>query len=274
MRESAARGRRSGRPRTRCRPRAGSGSRGTANGASAVDAWVMRAGCSIRLSTPPRLSASFQIFVRPTTVDRLLLAPEQERDHAAEVPHLARGDLVARVPRRGRGRGPRSTRGWRSRKAATAAAFVQCRSMRTASVFSAAQHEPGVERAGHRAERLLEEGEPLGESRRRSSRGSRRRRPSGRRGTSSSSAAPTSAPSVSGCWRYGVANVLSTTTMAPTACAASAAAWMSTRFSSGFVGDSSQTSFVRSSTCSARLARDLVRREERERGSPSARRPA
>ena len=39
---------------------------GTANGASAVDACVIRAGCSIRLSTPPRLSASFQIFVRAT----------------------------------------------------------------------------------------------------------------------------------------------------------------------------------------------------------------
>src|SRR5215210_291675 len=40
---------------------------GAANGASAVDAWVMRAGCSIMLSTPPRLSASFQIRVRPTS---------------------------------------------------------------------------------------------------------------------------------------------------------------------------------------------------------------
>src|SRR5918994_1380848 len=38
----------------------------TANGASAVDACVMRAGCSMRLSTPPRLSASFQIFVSAT----------------------------------------------------------------------------------------------------------------------------------------------------------------------------------------------------------------
>ncbi len=31
---------------------------GAANGPAAVDAWVIRAGCSIRLSTPPRLSAS------------------------------------------------------------------------------------------------------------------------------------------------------------------------------------------------------------------------
>ena len=38
--------------------------RGAANGASAVEACVMRAGCSIRLSTPPRLSASRKTLVR------------------------------------------------------------------------------------------------------------------------------------------------------------------------------------------------------------------
>ena len=74
----------------------------------------------------------------------------------------------------------------------------------------------------------------------------------------------TSAPSASGCWRYGVANVLSTTTSAPTACAASAAARMSTRLSNGFVGVSSQTSFVRSSTCSARPVEISCGREKRE----------
>jgi hypothetical protein len=46
---------------------------------------------------------------------------------------------------------------------------------------------------------------------------------------------------------------LSTTTSAPTACAASAAERMSITFSSGFVGVSSQTSFVRSSRCAARF---------------------
>ncbi len=63
----------------------------------------------------------------------------------------------------------------------------------------------------------------------------------------------TSAPSSSGRWRYGVANVLSTTRIAPAACAASAAARMSTTFSSGFDGDSIQTIFVRSSRCAARF---------------------
>ena len=51
-----------------------------------------------------------------------------------------------------------------------------------------------------------------------------------------------SAPRSSGVWRYGVANVLSTTSRAPAAWAASATAAMSTTFRSGFVGDSIQTS--------------------------------
>src|SRR5688572_10685112 len=41
--------------------------RGAANGASAVEACVIRAGCSIRLSTPPSDSASWKSFVRPTS---------------------------------------------------------------------------------------------------------------------------------------------------------------------------------------------------------------
>ena len=52
----------------------------------------------------------------------------------------------------------------------------------------------------------------------------------------------TSAPSASGCWRYGVANVLSTTTRAPRARARLATAAMSTIVSSGLVGVSIQTS--------------------------------
>ncbi len=59
-----------------------------------------------------------------------------------------------------------------------------------------------------------------------------------------------SAPSSSGCWRYGVAKVLSTTTTAPTACAASATTAMSTTLRRGLVGVSIQTRRVRSSMCS------------------------
>ena len=40
---------------------------GTAKGASAVEACVMATGTSMRLSTPPRLSASVQTFVRVTS---------------------------------------------------------------------------------------------------------------------------------------------------------------------------------------------------------------
>ena len=39
---------------------------GVAKGASLVEACVIRAGTSMRLSTPPRLSASVQTFVRVT----------------------------------------------------------------------------------------------------------------------------------------------------------------------------------------------------------------
>src|SRR5438093_9949658 len=50
-----------------------------------------------------------------------------------------------------------------------------------------------------------------------------------------------SAPRCSGCCRYGVANVLSTQTIAPWLCATSLTASMSTKRSSGLVGDSSHT---------------------------------
>src|SRR5438876_780166 len=56
----------------------------------------------------------------------------------------------------------------------------------------------------------------------------------------------TSAPRPSGCCRYGVAKVLSTTTRAPRSCASLATAAMSTTVSSGFVGVSTHTSFVSS----------------------------
>jgi hypothetical protein len=67
-----------------------------------------------------------------------------------------------------------------------------------------------------------------------------------------------SAPRSSGFCRYGVANVLSTTRIAPTACAASAAARMSTTFSIGFEGLSIQTIRVLSSEPSARFAKSAA----------------
>ncbi len=53
-----------------------------------------------------------------------------------------------------------------------------------------------------------------------------------------------SAPNCSGCCRYGEANVLSTTSFAPAACAPSEIAAMSPTLSSGFVGVSTHTSLV------------------------------
>ena len=63
-----------------------------------------------------------------------------------------------------------------------------------------------------------------------------------------------SAPSESGCWRYGVAKVLSTTSIAPTACDASAALRMSTTLSIGFDGVSTQTMRTSSSRYETRLS--------------------
>jgi hypothetical protein len=70
----------------------------------------------------------------------------------------------------------------------------------------------------------------------------------------------TSAPSSSGRCRYGVANVLSTTRSAPAACAASAAAAMSTTLSIGFDGVSIQTIRVESSRWSARFGKSSAGR--------------
>ncbi len=222
---------------------------GTANGASAVDACVIRAGCSMRLSTPPRLSASFQICVRAT---RSTASCSSSRRNETIPPKFRICRAATAWPGcEGRpGYRTRETRGCRSRNAATALAFAQWRSMRTASVFtprstSHASNGPGTAPSDFcrnascaaMASSFVATKPPI-----------------------TSEWPPryfvvewrtASAPRASGCWRYGVANVLSTTTCAPTACAASDAAAMSTMLSAGFVGVSSQTSFVRSSRCSA-----------------------
>ena len=184
---------------------------GTANGASAVDAWVMRAGCSMRLSTLPRLSASFQIRVRATSVDRFLLVGEQERDHAAEVPHLVRGDGVPGMRRQARIEDALDARvplevARRSRRA-----FAQWRSMRTASVFTPRRTSHASNGPGTAPRDFCRNA-------------SRSAIPSSEVATKPPitsewppryfvvECSATSAPSASGCWRYGVANVLSTTT--------------------------------------------------------------
>ena len=201
----------------------------------------MRAGCSIRLSTPPRLSASVHTEVCATSSTASSSRLHQERDHAAEVAHLTGGDLVARVvgqpgPEHLRRRAGGS-RGTRRR----ARAFAHCRSMRTASVFtprstSQASNGPGTAPSDFCRNRsrsaivgsFVPAKPPM-----------------------TSECPPRyfvvewttmSAPRSSGFWRYGVANVLSTTSRAPAARVAAATAAMSTRLSSGLVGVSIQTS--------------------------------
>src|SRR5581483_11873957 len=94
--------------------------RGAANGASRVDACVIRAGCSMRLSTPPSDSASVKTLVR-------------EQSATASSSDAARKETMppkSRIWRRAD-----STPGWWSRNAATARAFSQCRRIRSASVL-------------------------------------------------------------------------------------------------------------------------------------------
>ncbi len=64
----------------------------------------------------------------------------------------------------------------------------------------------------------------------------------------------TSAPSASGCWRYGVAKVLSTASRPPTAWISLASTAMSATLSSGFVGVSHHSSRVRPGRRAARTA--------------------
>ena len=64
----------------------------------------------------------------------------------------------------------------------------------------------------------------------------------------------TSAPRANGCWSAGDANVLSTTTCAPDACASAATASMSTTLSNGFDGVSTHTNRVCGRIASARAS--------------------
>ena len=215
-----ARDRRSGRPRTRSRRRAGAASRGTANGESAVEAWVIRPGGSIRLSTPPRLSA--------------------------ERPELRRAGEVGRPPSSARRNEiiPPKSRIWRGRE-------LMAGMVGEAGVVDALgprRARPGTRRSGARSRSAGASARRAssGRAARARSRTGRARAPSEFWRNSSRSATvgsfvpakpPTtsewpprylvvewttmSAPSSSGRCRYGVAKVLSTTTSAPTAWAAS-----------------------------------------------------
>src|SRR5262245_23296837 len=223
---------------------------GAANGASAVEACVIRAGCSIRLSTPPSDSASLKTFVRATSAT----ASSSVSTRKEIIPPKSRICLAAIAWPGCVGKpGYRTccTDGCCAKRAVTTCAFSQCWRMRTASVLmprSTSQQSNGPGTAPSDFWRNCRRSAMVGSF-------------VAANPPTTSECPPRyfvvewmtmSAPSSSGRCRYGVANVLSTTTIAPALCAASAAAWMSITFRSGFVGVSSQTIRVRSSRCSAR----------------------
>ena len=172
----------------------------------------MRAGCSISDSTPPSDSASVNSRVRRTTASAASSPPPQARTTPCRRSRASAG-------RRRRGRGgragpgtapgapPGGARSSVDDRRGVGAVPVHAHRQR----LEAAQHQPAVERAGHRPDGVLQEAEPLGQL---VVVGHARAPP-----TTSEwpprylvvECTTTSAPSASGCCRYGVANVLSTT---------------------------------------------------------------
>ena len=115
-------------------------------------ACVLLAGCWIRDSTPPRLTARPQsltafIMARPASSPPL----EAEADHPAGAGHLLAGDVVLRMALQARV-ADHSTAGCCPRNSATFNPFSQCRCMRSASVLIAAVHEERLEGRQHAAE--------------------------------------------------------------------------------------------------------------------------
>ena len=97
-------------------------------------------------------------------LDRLLFRLHLERDHAAEVAHLTGRDLVARVVGQP---GPEDLRDPRvGAEELHDAARVRALPIHAhGERLHAAKHQPGVERARNRPERLLQEPQPFGDRR-------------------------------------------------------------------------------------------------------------
>ena len=125
----------------------------------------MRPGCSIRLSTPPRLSPSCQTFVAPATVKASsfvarrneIIPPKSDICAAASSwPGWSGEAGVVDLRDRRRARSGTARCAARSRSAGV---------IRTASVFRPRSTSQRVERPGHAAHRVLEELDPLGDGR-------------------------------------------------------------------------------------------------------------
>ena len=124
----------------------------------------------------------------------------------------------------------------------TARAFSALRGHPQVQRAQPAVDEEAVHRAGDRADGVLDEAHLLVQLGVADDDRAERRCRSARRGTSSPSGSTASAPSASGRWLTGVANVLSTTTSASPLRATTPA--MSTTSRRGLVGVSTQISFV------------------------------
>ena len=130
--------------------------------AAGIEACVISAGCSIRLSTPPRLSASAKSWQRSKKSPAARFAPVQHgRDHAAEAVHLSLCDVVLRMAGQARIVDPRDVLATRPATRRSASALAQCRSMRRAERLQAAQRQKAVERSADSADRVLQKAELL-----------------------------------------------------------------------------------------------------------------
>ena len=155
-------GRRGDRRASRGRPTAARAAAGTSSGEPAADAWVMRPGCSISDSTAPSDSASVKTSRARDEVERGgLTAAGDERDHAAERPHLTLRDRRDRGGRRGPGRAPARPRDGREQVddgGRVLAVPIHAHAER----LQPAEHEVAVERRRHRADGVLQEPQLVG----------------------------------------------------------------------------------------------------------------
>ena len=157
-------------------------SSGTSSGEPATLACVIRPGCSISDSTPPSDSPSVNTSVRPQTLDGLLLAAARpgrrpcRRSRRICLAATSWPGCVgqARVVARG------ETCGCAARSLGDPLGVGAVPVHPHGQRLDAAQHQPGVERAGDGAHRVLVEGQLVAELRRRRRPARRRRRRSGR----------------------------------------------------------------------------------------------
>ncbi len=178
----------------------------------------MRPGCSMRLSTPPRLSASENRWQRSSKRRASSRVPAQHGgdDAAVAARHLPLRERVLRMALQARVVHALDLRVRLAGTARSRARCAQCRSMRSASVLMPRSVRNESNGPGHAPERVLQVAEALRAA------GCRRAR-SPRRPTQSEwpfrylvvECTTISKPCSSGRWMKGVAKVLSQTLISP-----------------------------------------------------------